>query len=265
MKSIEYINKIRRDYNIPSNFIIKTISKYFTKDILDIKFNDYNLSEKDIIILNKIIIDEYPIEYVINKTTFLDYEFYIDENVLIPRPETEDLVLISEKIIQKNNYKTIFDLATGSGVIGISLKLRNPRLNVHISDISNKALEVAKKNISKYDLDLNIYQANIFQGIEKTIYNMDFIICNPPYVETKKEFLNSSIKHEPNIALFAGEDGQDFFRELLNYQKILKNKTMIFETTEFNYSKTAIILSKLGKIDIIKDSFGKNRFIKVET
>lgn len=265
MYSIEYINKIRREYKIPSNFIFKTLSKYLSKDIMDIKFNKYELSEKDINTLNKIIIDEYPLEYIIKKTSFLDYEFYIDENVLIPRPETEDLVLISEKIIKDNDYKNIFDLATGSGAIGISLKLRNPKLNVYISDISSKALEVAKKNIQNFKINIKHYQSNILEGLEKVINEIDFIVCNPPYVELKKEFINSSIKHEPNIALFAGEDGQDFFRELLKYQNILKNKTMVFETTEFNYFKTAKILSKLGKIDIIKDSFGKNRFIKVQS
>ncbi|MGM0640084.1 MAG: HemK/PrmC family methyltransferase [Thermotogota bacterium] len=265
MNSIEYINKIRRDYNIPSNFILKTISNYLSKDFLDIKYNKYDLLEKDVILLNKVLIDDFPIEYAINKTNFLGHEFYVDENVLIPRTETEDLVLISERIIKQKEFKNILDLATGSGVIGISLKLRNPSLNVHISDISQKALKVAIKNFQKYNLIINHYKANILEGLEHLIYKIDFFVCNPPYVERKKEFLNSSIRYEPEIALYAGEEGQDFFKEFVKFKDILINKTMIFETTEFNYEKTSRILSELGKIEIIKDSFGKNRFILVKT
>jgi len=263
MNNKEFINKIRRDYNIPSNFILKILAKYFQKDISDIYFNTYELSKKDIELLNKVIFEDYPIEYTIKKAKFLGNEFYVDENVLIPRTETEDIVLLAEKIIKKNNFKNILDLATGSGVIAISLKKRNNNLNIIGSDISVKALDIAKKNSKIHNTKIEFYQSDILKNIKNKIKNVDFIISNPPYVEEKEEYLNSSIKYEPKNALFAGKDGQNFFRELINYKKLLKNKTLLFETTEFNYDKTLNILSELGETQTYIDSFGKRRFILV--
>jgi release factor glutamine methyltransferase len=201
----------------------------------------------------------------VNKVKFLGKEFYIDEDVLIPRPETEDLVLLAEKIIKENNYKRILDLATGSGVIAISLKLRNSDLIIYASDISEKALNIAKKNSEKHDVEINFSKSDIFKNLENIVRDLDFIVSNPPYVEEEKRFLNSSIKYEPKEALFAGKDGQNFFRNLVKYEKIIKNKTLLFETTEFNYMKTAKILSEIGKTETFEDSFGVKRFVKLKT
>lgn len=265
MNSIEYINKIRRDLNISSNFILKMIAIYFQKDPIDIKINTFDIKQKDLENLNKIFYDNFPIEYLLNKVKFLGKEFYVDEDVLIPRSETEDLVLLADKIIKKNEYKKILDLATGSGVIAISLKLRNPNLIVYGSDISEKALKIAKKNSKKHDAEIKFLKSDIFKNLEDIIEDLDFIVSNPPYVEEEKIFLDSSIKYEPKEALFAGKDGQNFFRNLVKYEKLIKNKTLLFETTEFNYLKTMEILSNLGKTEIFKDSFGVKRFIKLVT
>lgn len=265
MTSIEYIDKIRRDLSISSNFVLKILSNYFQKDPIDIKINNFEIKKEDMENLNKVFYDEFPIEYLLNRVEFLGKEYYVDENVLIPRPETEDLVLLAEKIIEENNYKRILDLATGSGVIAISLKLRNPDLIVNASDISEKALKIAKKNSKRHDVEINFSKSDIFKNLEYMIRDLDFIVSNPPYVEEEKRYLNSSIKYEPKEALFAGKDGQNFFRNLLKYEKIIKNKTLLFETTEFNYLKTAIILSELGETEIFEDSFGAKRFVKLKT
>jgi release factor glutamine methyltransferase len=265
MNSIEYMNKIRRDLNISSNFILKTLSIYFGRDIIDIKINSFDISEKDLINLNKIFLEDYPIEYIKNTALFLDKEYYVDKNVLIPRVETEDLVILAEKIINENNFNTILDLATGSGVIAISLKMRNPDLIVYASDISEKALDVAKKNALKHNVEIDFLRSDIFEEMQGKIKNFDFIVSNPPYVEELNTYINSSIKHEPREALFSGKDGQDFFRKLIKYKDIIKNKTLLFETTEFNYIKTKNILYSLGKTEVFKDSFGKYRFILVNT
>jgi release factor glutamine methyltransferase len=184
---------------------------------------------------------------------------------LIPRVETEDLVILAEKIINENNFGTLLDLATGSGVIAISLKIKNPNLIVYASDISEKALGVAQKNALKHNVEIDFLKSDIFEDMQDKMEIFDFIVSNPPYVEEMSPYINSSIKHEPKKALFSGKDGQDFFRKLIQYRSILKNKTLLFETTEFNYRKTKNILSNLGKTEIFKDSFGKYRFILVNT
>jgi release factor glutamine methyltransferase len=97
------------------------------------------------------------------------------------------------------------------------------------------------------------------------VRDLDFIVSNPPYVEEEKRYLDSTIKYEPKEALFAGKDGQNFFRKLVKNEKIIKNKTLLFETTEFNYIKTVNILSGIGKTEIIEDSFGIKRFVKLTT
>jgi release factor glutamine methyltransferase len=265
MNSVEYIDKIRRDLTISSNFILKIISNYFQKDPIDIKINNFDITQKDIKILNKVFYEDFPIEYVVNRVEFLGKEFYVDENVLIPRPETEDLVLLAEKIIKENNYKRILDLATGSGVIAISLELRNPDLIIYASDISEKALKIAKKNSEKHDVKIHFSKSDIFNNLENMVRDLDFIVSNPPYVEEEKRYLDSTIKYEPKEALFAGKDGQNFFRKLVKNEKIIKNKTLLFETTEFNYIKTVNILSGIGKTEIIEDSFGIKRFVKLTT
>ncbi|KAF2955098.1 HemK/PrmC family methyltransferase [Marinitoga sp. 38H-ov] len=262
----KYINILnKKGIGNPLYFVAKLISEItaipISKILIDDNFIIDNKLDKK---LRKIIIDDYPLEYITNKVTFYDYEFYVDNNVLIPRVETEDLINIAKEIIQKYNYKYIMDIGTGSGVIAIILKKIFPNIIVYSTDISKDALKVAVKNAKIHNVEINFIHSNIFENVpENIIEKIQFIVSNPPYVESEYYYNNPSLKHEPKIALEAGSDGQDFFRELVKYKKILK-KHMLFETTEFNIDKTAKILSEYGKIKIYNDSFGVKRFVEKE-
>ncbi|NUU96628.1 hypothetical protein XO10_09560 [Marinitoga sp. 1135] len=249
----------------PLSFVAKLISKIkkieFSKIILD---RDFEIDDKLLLLLNKIIIEDYPVEYITKSAEFMDFELYVDENVLIPRIETEDLVKIAMKIIEKNKYKNILDLGTGSGAIAIALKKSFPEINIYASDISEKALKVAKKNADKINVKIEFFESDIFYNIpEEVLKKVDFIVSNPPYVEEKFYINSNSLKYEPENALVAGKDGQDFFLRLSNeFPDLLFEKHYLFETTEFNIEKTKEILSEFGIIKIYRDSFEINRFVE---
>jgi release factor glutamine methyltransferase len=262
MKLNELINYLNGKYNISRLNIIKKLSMIEKKDIIEYMFSDPFISEKNVEKLEKNI-KGYPIEYLVNEVQFLNNIFYIDERVLIPRVETEDLVLIAKKIIEEKNIKKILDLGTGSGVIAITLKKFFPDIEIIASDISFEALEVFKKNCKKNKVNIKSYLGSYLEPFLKEHEQIDLIISNPPYVEEEYKNKNETLKYEPDIALFAGKDGQNFYRKLINkYYDLIKNKTLLFETTEFNVLKTYDLIDKLpGKTEIKKDSFGIERFI----
>ncbi|WP_129409599.1 N5-glutamine methyltransferase family protein [Marinitoga lauensis] len=266
----EYLKKYKniitkKGIKNPLYFVAKIISEITNTNITKILIEkEYILPENLLHKLNKIIIEDYPLEYITHKVIFYGYEFYVDERVLIPRIETEDLIKIAINIIKDKHYKYIMDIGTGSGIIPIILKKELPYLNIYGVDISKDALEVSKINAKKHNVSINFIQSDIFNNISENIINrLDFIISNPPYVETSFFENSSSLKYEPKIALEAGNDGQDFFRNIANnYPEILKAKHFLFETTEFNIEKTVEILSKFGKCNIYKDSFNFRRFVE---
>ena len=153
-----------------------------------------------------------PIQYITNKQEFMGSCFYINENVLIPQPDTEILV---EEVLQLVNGKEtrILDLCCGSGCIGISLKNFLKKATVHLSDISPKAMEVAKKNAILLNTDVQIITSNLFENIQETY---DIIVSNPPYIETSTiPTLSQEVQNEPHIALDGGKDGLTFYRKII--------------------------------------------------
>ncbi|WP_052913509.1 N5-glutamine methyltransferase family protein [Marinitoga sp. 1197] len=265
----EFIKKyknifIEKGINNPLFFVAKIISKIENINISSILIEkDFVISRELLEKISKIIFEDYPIEYITNNVIFYGYDFYVDERVLIPRIETEDLVKIAINIIKKNNYKYILDIGTGSGIIPIVLKKELPHIEIYACDISEDALNVAKINAKKHNTNIIFIKSNIFESVEYDIINkVDFIISNPPYVESEFYYQNKALHFEPKIALEAGNDGQDFFYKLLIYPNILKSKHFLFETTEFNIDKTKLLLSKFGKVKVYTDSFEINRFIE---
>jgi release factor glutamine methyltransferase len=261
---IDIINK--KGIKNPLYFLAKIISEINNIPISKIIIDDnYELDHSTLDKLKKIILEDYPLEYITNKVIFYGYEFYVDNNVLIPRIETEDLINIAKDIIIKNNYKYIIDIGTGSGVISIVLKKLFPDAVIYSIDISKEALKVAEKNAKKHNVDIIFIHSNIFENVPKDVIDkVEFIVSNPPYVESDFYINSTSLKYEPKIALEAGIDGQNFFRDLMKYKNILLKKHMLFETTEFNIDKTVEILSNFGKTIIHNDSFGVRRFVEKE-
>ena len=159
-----------------------------------------------------------PVQYIVGNVNFYGYNFIIDENVLIPRFETEGLV---EKVIE--NIKTmnkknlnIIDIGTGSGCIAITLKKELNNCIVDAIDISKEALQIALKNASNLKCDINFYQNNLLESIHK---KYDVIVSNPPYIAYDEEIMDIVKKNEPSIALYAKDNGLFILKEILKQSK----------------------------------------------
>lgn len=171
----------------------------------------------------------YPIQYMIGNVSFLDSVIKVNENVLIPRPETEDLVFRTIKYIKsffgdRDNLR-IVDLGTGSGCIAIALKKAFPSAIVDAVDISSEALSVAKCNALDNKVDINFYHGNMLECVDN---KYDIIISNPPYIEDASEVEEIVLNNEPHSALFAPNKGLYFYEEILKMaSKYLNDKNMI--------------------------------------
>ncbi len=233
--------------------------------------NDMILSNDQIEEYNKLInrrlLNE-PIAYITNKSEFMGIDFYVNNNVLIPRPETETLVELVIDYIGENKNLTILDMCTGSGCIPISLSKYCNNLNILALDISEDALNIAKKN----DISNSIYffKSDMFKNIPKKYKNnLDIIISNPPYIETSViDTLGENVKkYEPIIALDGKEDGLFFYREISNNAKyFLKPKGIIFLEIGYNQAqnvKNIFLDNGFSNISIKKDLSGLDRIVVV--
>ena len=163
-----------------------------------------------------------PIQYILAKTEFMGLEFKVAPDVFIPRPETEILVETSLKYAK--GLKNILDLGTGSGCIAISLAKNLAQAQIFASDISNKALSVAKENARLNKVDISFFQSDLLETIDYRLSTIDLIISNPPYVASEDiDKLQPEISYEPLIALDGGSDGLGFYRRVIkeapNYLK----------------------------------------------
>lgn len=196
-----------------------------------------------------------PLQHITHRQEFMKMDFFIDENVLIPRSDTEILVEEVIKIAQKYNSPRILDLCTGSGAIAISLKKFVPNADITAVDISEKALEIAQKNAEKLEAKINFVKSDLFDKLDNKKF--DIIVSNPPYIrkdEIKK--LSEEVQKEPKIALDGGEDGLDFYR-IIAEQAINYLKTGSFLCFEIGYNQ------KNDVIKIIEDEQNyKNTYCK---
>ena len=196
-----------------------------------------------------------PLQHITHRQEFMKMDFFVDENVLIPRPDTEILVEEVIKIAQKYNSPRILDLCKGSGAIAISLKKFIPNADIIAVDISEKALEIAKRNAEKLEAKINFVKSDLFDKLDNKKF--DIIVSNPPYIrkdEIKK--LSEEVQKEPKIALNGGEDGLDFYR-IITEQAINYLKTGSFLCFEIGYNQ------KNDVIKIIEDEQNyKNTYCK---
>ena len=158
-----------------------------------------------------------PIEHITHQKEFMKLNFYVDENVLIPRQDTEVLVEEVIKIAKKIRAKKILDLCTGSGAIAVSLAKYLENVQLTALDISGKALDIAIANAKNNHIQdkITFVESNLFQDLGQEKY--DIIVSNPPYIKRKDmETLDREVKKEPKLALDGGEDGLDFYRDISN-------------------------------------------------
>ena len=205
----------------------------------------------------------YPVQYITNSQQFYGLDFYVDENVLIPQPDTEVLVENVIKIANRNeNIKSILDICTGSGAVGISLAKFIKNVQVDLTDISTDALAIANKNaiancVSK---KCSFIKSDMFDNLNK---KYDIIVSNPPYIETDViKQLPKEVQNEPLIALDGGKDGLYFYKKIANEAyKFLNSNGFLALEIGFNQKDAVIrILEQTGEykdIYCLKD-FGKN-------
>ena len=239
-----------------------------TQEISDEKVNEFKCG------LEKIK-NNVPIQYITNHQEFMKLDFYVDENVLIPQPDTEILVdevinYVKQNLATSTSTIKILDLCTGSGAIAVSLAKYIENCEITATDISLKAIQVAKLNAEKnlVHRKITFIESDMFENIEET--DFDIIVSNPPYIETNViPKLSGDVQKEPHIALDGGTDGLDFYRIIIhNSCKYLKEKGKIFLEIGYNqkYSIFDLIESNSSLINpsCIKDLAQNDRVIICE-
>ena len=249
------------------NICINMLAEIFAKDNVYIRVHYLdNVDERSVERFKNNIqnfLEGMPIQYINNKAYFMGLEFYVDENVLIPRCDTEILVEEIIKIVKKDSLIKILDLCTGSGAIAISLKKYLNNIEIMASDISDKALMVARKNASKIGVDVKFIESDLFNNING---KFDLIVSNPPYIKKSViPSLDKQVRNEPILALDGGKDGLNFYRKIsYDAKKFLNNNGYLcFEIGYDQRKDVEDILLQNGYINIYskKDYGGNDRII----
>jgi len=215
----------------------------------------------------KYLDDNIPIQHLMGYETFFGYKFKVNEDVLIPRFETEELVA---KVLElydeyfEGQEVDVVDVGTGCGAIGITLALEEPSMNVTITDISDAALNVARNNVEILGADAQLLQSDMLVGLIEKKKKFDILVSNPPYIPAKEKIDSLVYDNEPHLALFGGEDGLYFYREILrDAHQILKHPNVIaFEHAYHHRQGIARLVEAFfpnSEFETIKDMQGKDR------
>ena len=264
-------NEIQSFFNILIGFRLKLSRASFA-----LNFNSV-INEEDIVYFQQTIADlknQQPIQYIIGSTEFFGLQFKVSPAVLIPRPETEELVdwiirdVKSDVPSLKNAKIKILDIGTGSGCIAISLAKNLPKAEIYALDVSTEALAIAKKNARLNECDIKFIQMDIL-STNTLVHKFDIIVSNPPYVreEEKEQMQQNVLNNEPDIALFVKNENPLIFYDKISELATLflkKNGTIYFEINQFLGKKMESLLSKKGLDDITlrKDIYGADRIIR---
>lgn len=211
-----------------------------------------------------------PIQYILGTAHFMGLDFNVNTNVLIPRPETEELVSWILNEVNVNQEITILDIGTGSGCIAITLAKNLPKAKVFALDISKEAILVAKSNAEANNVTVTFLEQNILE--EPSLkQNFNIIVSNPPYVRDleKKEMSANVLEHEPNLALFVSDNNPlVFYKAITNFSvnHLRENGKLFFEINQYLGEQTKELLVGLNYINIKlkKDMYGNDRMLKGE-
>ena len=216
-------------------------------------------------LINKHIKDDTPLSHLVGFEYFYDRKFKVTSDILSPRMETEELVYKVIDYIRKNNLTNIkiLDLCTGSGIIGITLKKELEEFDVKIlaSDISSRALTVAKENASSLEVDISFAESDLFSNIQD---KFDIIVSNPPYIahDDKKTIKENVLNYDPHLALFADEEGMYFYRNIIEKSRpYLNEKGIMFFEIGYDQKEKIITLGENNKFETVvyKDINGRDR------
>ncbi len=280
----DLLKNIQDEQEIESFFFILTEYLHNLKRI-DVALNpDFEISDAAIEKWNAILAQlqqEKPIQYITREAWFYGLRFEVNENTLIPRPETEELVewiIESQKSKVKSQKFEILDIGTGTGCIPISLKANLPHVNVSAIDVSEKALEVARRNAVSNKVEINFIQTNILEVEDLSQLqtpnfqlptSFDIIVSNPPYVRNleKEEIKKNVLDYEPHLALFVEDtDALLFYRKIaqLALKNLAPNGLLFFEINQYLGKETVELLKNLGlkNIELKKDIYGNDRMVK---
>lgn len=264
---------------VNKDFIKAGIDNYFyeTREILSFTLGkskewimsniDYEIEElmhKKFLDLASKRIEGVPIQYILGEAYFMGLKFIVNNDVLIPRADTEILVYKIIELANELNEIKLLDLCTGSGCISISLAKNLSNAKIFASDISQNALLVAKENSKINETNITFIESNLFENIKES--NFDIIVSNPPYITGEEmKNLEKDVLNEPHLALYGGEDGLKFYREIsenvLNYLKT--NGILAFEIGYNQAEAVSSILTSLNykDIEVIKDYSGNDRVV----
>jgi len=260
-------------YEAESFFYLILEDKHKLRQI-DLALNhELTFSESDFAVWDLLLAQlkkEVPIQYLLGKTNFYGLDFEVNENVLIPRPETEELVewIVNENSkVDKAKTIKILDIGTGSGCIAISLAKNIPNAQVYAMDVSKKAIETAKRNAVNNKTDITFILQDVLNA-EELKCNFDIIVSNPPYVRNleKEEIKKNVLDYEPHLALFVEDsDALVFYRKIaaLAQNNLLENGQLYFEINQYLGCEMKDLLEKMNfeNIELRKDIYDNDRMI----
>ncbi len=209
-----------------------------------------------------------PVAYITNHCEFMGLDFYVDQNVLIPRPDTETAVETALSLIKEHKLKSALDLCTGSCCIAVSLSYY-AKIKTAASDISEAALSIARKNAERHNCNIELFQGNMFEPFRNTEinYKFDLIISNPPYIdENEMNSLPLGVQFEPQKALYGGHQGLDFYKIIArDAWSLLSPNGFIILEIGYNQADLVVQLFRQNNNPIqsrvIKDLAGLDRVI----
>ena len=252
-----------------------TIARYLVEDLFLKSFwSEDELSTEELILLDgatERLLRHEPWQYVGGYADFYGYKFRVDSSVLIPRPETEELVYLALDIIKRENIKSVLDIGCGSGIIPITIAKKTEGLHTYALDISKSALEMARKNSKLLETDVEFLEADFLNsGLWSGLPKVDMIISNPPYITAseKDQMHPNVLEHEPHIALFVQFDAMEFYKAIASF--VMEHQDfgckVLVEINE-NYGTEVCDTFRsagLKNIVLIKDLQDKNRIVAAE-
>lgn len=257
-ETIQYANQLGIEQT-RSEWLILDVFKWSRTDFLIHMYEEMNIAEvaKFDLAVQRMLSGE-PIQYIVGFQSFYGYKYKVNENCLIPRPETEEVMI--HFLNQCKDGDIIADIGTGSGAIAITLKKLNQNLEVLASDLYDATLEVAKENAQALDVNIQWFQGDALKPFIKNEIKLDGLISNPPYIsdEEMKLMNDTVLKYEPHVALFAENNGYAIYESILDdLPKVLKKEANVTFEIGFNQGEQlkTIINQKYPhiKVEVLKD------------